>query len=135
MLKFPALAVIFCITAAMSSFTYANDQQEMMQNAMQGMMQMQHCLSESATPQFLEEMSKNSDKINNKLKRLCQAGQRQEAQDTAMAYSKEILKNPEFQAMQKCFAQIDSNLLGAADMQEAFNLESLNETHICDEIE
>ena len=139
MFKFPVLTTTFCVLAAASSFTYADDQQKMMQdmmnNAMQGMMQVQHCLTESTNPQFLEEISKNSEKISNELERLCQAGQRQEAQDTAIAYSKKMLKDPEFQAMQKCFAQIDSNLLGVADMQEAFNLESLNKKNICDEIE
>lgn len=139
MLKSSFLATSFCVLAAVSSFTYADDQQKMMQdmvsNAMQGMMQAQHCLTESTNPQFLEEISKNSDKINNELERLCQAGQRQEAQNTAMAYSKKLLNDPEFQAMQKCFAQIDSDLLGSTDMQEAFNLEALSKTNICDEIE
>ena len=139
MLKSPVLATTFCVLAAASSFTYANDQQKMMQdmmnNAMQGMMQVQHCLTESTSPQFLEEISKESDKISNELERLCLAGQRQEAQDTAIAYSKKMLKNPEFQAMQKCFAQIDTGLLGSTDMHELFSLEALKKTHICDEIE
>lgn len=139
MLKFPVLATTFCALAAVSSFTYANDQQKMMQdmmnNAMQGMMQVQHCLTESTNPQFLEEISKESDKISNELERLCQAGQRQEAQDTAIAYSKKMLNDPEFQALQKCFAQIDSDLLGSTDMHELFSLEALKKTHICDEIE
>ena len=139
MLKFPVLATTFCAMAAVSSFTYADDQEQMMQNmmnnAMQGIMQVQHCLTESTNPQFLEEISKDSDKISNELERLCQAGQRQEAQDTAIAYSKKMLKNPEFQAMQKCFAQIDSDLLGSTDMHELFSLEALKKTHICDEIE
>lgn len=138
MLKFPVLATTFCVLVAASCFTYADDQQKMMQdmmnNAMQGMIQVQHCLTESTNPKLLEEISKNSEKISNELERLCQAGQRQEAQDTAIAYSKKMLKDPEFQALQKCLAQIDSDLLGSTDMQEAFNLESLNKTHICDEI-
>ncbi len=129
MIKHSTLAATLCIMLTVSSFTLANEHEKMMQQ----MMQMQRCISESIDPSYLEEMAANGEKMADKIKQLCESGQRQPAQDTAMNYAKEMQSNPNFQALQKCTAMMGNALPGTQALQEEFDIETLKERHVCDE--
>lgn len=130
MTKLSTLAATLCILATVSTFTQANEHEKMMQQ----MMQMQQCISEHVNSGYLEDMAKNGEKMANQIKQLCESGQRQQAQDTAMNYAKEMQSNPNFQAMQKCTAQLGNAFPGAQALQEEFDIDSLKENHVCDDL-
>jgi DNA-binding FadR family transcriptional regulator len=113
-----------------STVTLANQHEQMMQ----GMLQMQRCMTENVDASYLEKMAKNSEVMANKIEQLCQAGQRQHAQDIAMDYALKMQKDSNFQAMQNCMAQMGGALPGAQTLQEDFDLDALNKNHVCDEL-
>ncbi|WP_205342554.1 hypothetical protein [Denitrificimonas caeni] len=130
MLKYSILAATLCITAIASPFTHANEHEQMMQQ----MMQMQSCMAENVDASYLEGMAKNSEKMVDQIKQLCQSGQRQKAQDTAIVFAKDMQKNPNFQAMQKCMTQLGGAFPSVQAMQEDFDLDDLNKNHVCDDL-
>ena len=130
MLKHLTLAVTLCIVGATSTLTFANEHEQMMQ----GMLQMQRCIAENVDASYLDSMAKNGEAIADKIEQLCQAGQRQQAQDTAMDYAIKMQKDSNFQAMQNCMAQIGSALPGVQGLQDSFALDALNDNHVCDEL-
>lgn len=95
MFKSPFLATALCCMIAISSFTHANEHEK----TMQGMMQMQRCMTENIDVSYLETMAANGDKIANSIEQLCHTGQRQEAQDTAMDYAEQMQNDSNFQAL------------------------------------
>ncbi len=130
MLKYPILAATLCLMTAISPCTPANEHEQMMQ----GMMQMQRCITESVDANYLEAMAKNSEKMANSIEQLCNAGQRQEAQDTALDYAKQMQSDPNFQALQKCIAQIGGAFPSIPALQDEFDLEALSKSHVCDDL-
>lgn len=131
MLKRPVLAVTLVILATFSAFSYANEHQQMME----GMMKFQRCLSENVDEQALSKIAAEGEKMEQQITQLCQAGKRKQAQDTAIDYAKKMLEEPSFKAMQACVAQVGSSFPGAADFAKEFDLEELEKTHICDELD
>ena len=130
MIKPSALAATLCIITTATSMAHANEHEQMMQN----MMQMQRCISETVDMRYLEDMAANGEKMAKHIKQLCESDQRQQAQDSAMTYAKDMQSNPNFQAMQKCTAQMGNAFPGASALQEEFDIDSLKENHVCDEL-
>lgn len=130
MFKRPVLAVTLGLLTTFSALSYANDQQKMMES----MLQFQRCFAENINEQDLEVMSKNSEKMAEQLEQLCQAGKRQEAQNSAIKFTQQMLDDPTFKAMQACVAQVDIAFPGMPDLKSEFSLEELKKTHICDEL-
>lgn len=131
MLKFPILAATLTVLAVTSPVAQANDYQQMME----GMMQFQSCMTETVDASYLEKMEAESEKINNQLSQLCNAGKRQEAQKFALDYTKKMLAEPNFKAMQACVTQVGNAIPGTVDQETMFNLEELENSHICDELD
>lgn len=130
MLKPLTLAVTFCMLSVTSALTLANEHEQMMQ----GMLQMQRCIAENVDASYLDSLAKSGEALANKIEQLCQAGQRQQAQDIAMDYAIKMQKDSNFQAMQNCMAQIGSALPGVPGLQDDFDLDALNASHVCDEL-
>lgn len=130
MIKHSSLAITLCLAASISFVTQANEHENMMQQ----MLKMQTCISETVDMRYLEDMATNGEKMAKQIKQLCESGQRQQAQDSAMAYAKDIQSNPNFQAMQKCTAPMGRSFPGAQALQEEFNIDSLKDNHVCDEL-
>lgn len=130
MIKLSALAATLCIITTATSMAHANEHEQMMQN----MMQMQRCISETVDMRYLEDMAANGEKMAKHIKQLCESDQRQQAQDSAMTYAKDMQSNPNFQAMKKCTAQMGNAFPGAQALQEEFDIDSLKENHVCDEL-
>lgn len=129
MFKHLTLSVTFCMIGATSTLTLANEHEQMML----GIMQMQSCIAESVDASYLENMAKSGEAIADKVEQLCQAGQRQQAQDTAMDYAIKMQSDTNFQAMQKCMAQISDTLPNTQALQDNFIMDDLNKNHVCDE--
>lgn len=127
MFKFLILAATLCIMAATSPFSQANEYERMLE----GMTQLERCLDVS----YLDELTKDGEKVSNQIEQLCHAGQRQKAQNMVLDYAQELQKNPNFQSMMKCLAKIDSDVPGASHLQEAFDMDRLHKTNVCDELE
>lgn len=53
----------------------------------------------------------------------------------ALDYSKEMLDDPNFIAMQKCVAQLGSFIPDAVDQDDIFNLDELENSHVCDQLD
>ncbi len=130
MIKPSALAATLCIITTATSMAHANEHEQMMQS----MMQMQRCISETVDMRYLEDMATNGEKMAKHIKQLCESDQRQQAQDSAMTYAKDMQSNPNFQAMKKCTAQMGNAFPGAQALQEEFDIDSLKENHVCDEL-
>lgn len=130
MLKFLSLVVTFCMTTIISTLTLANQHEQMML----GIMQMQSCIAENVDASYLESIASDSEAIANKIEQLCQAGQRQQAQDTAMDYAKKMQNDANFQAMQKCMARMGDALPDTQKRQDNFLMDDLNKNHVCDEL-
>lgn len=131
MLKFPILAATLGILAVSSPVTQANDYQQMME----GMMQFQSCMTETVDASYLEKMEAESKKTNKQLSQLCNAGKRQEAQEFALDYANKMLAEPNFKAMQACVTQVGTAIPDTVDQENMFNLEELENSHICDELD
>ena len=130
MLKLSRFAATLCIMASISSFAQANEHEKMMQQ----MMLMQQCISQNVSASYLEEMAATGENIATQVQQLCASGQRQQAQDTAMNYAKDMQNNPNFQAMQKCTEQLGQVLPNAKVLSDDFDIETLKEQHVCDEL-
>ena len=113
MIKPLSLAATLSIIATSSSIAQANEQEQMMQN----MLQMQRCISETVDMRVIEAMASNGEKMAKHIKQLCESGQREQAQDSAMTYAKDLQSNPNFQAMKKCTAQMGNAFPGAQALQ------------------
>ncbi len=130
MIKPYLLAATLCSITTATAMVHANEHEQMMRN----MMLMQRCLSENVDMRSLAEMGAHSEKMTQQIKQLCASGKRQHAQDSALAYAKDMQNNPNVQAMQKCAADIDNSLPSAQVLQKSFTIEHLKENHVCDEL-
>ncbi len=130
MIKHSSLAITLCLAASISFVTQANEHENMMQQ----MLKMQTCISETVDMRYLEDMATNGEKMAKHIKQLCESGQRLQAQNSAMTYAKDMQSNPNFKAMQKCTAQTGNAFSGAQALQEEFDIDSLKENHVCDEL-
>lgn len=76
MLKRSTLAVTFGIITTLSLSSHANEYQQMMD----GMLQFQHCITETMAANYMETMAASSEKMSDEITRLCSAGKRDQAQ-------------------------------------------------------
>ncbi len=86
------------ITVAQNS---QNMSEEDMQKMMQQMQKMQSCM-QNIDQAKLKALDQRSSQILAKIDSLCASGKRDEAQQTAISYGKEMAKDPTMQAMRKC---------------------------------
>jgi hypothetical protein len=81
--------------------TIAQNYPGMSEADMQKMEKMQSCM-ENIDEIKLKEIERRSNQIEAEIKSLCASGKRAEAQEKAMAFGKEMAKDPTMQAMSKC---------------------------------
>lgn len=72
-----------------------------MQKMMQQMQEMQACM-ENVDQEKMKRLEQQSRQFDADLKSLCAKGQRDEAQQKALSYSKEILNDPTLLTLKKC---------------------------------
>ena len=78
----------------------------------------------------LEGLREEGEKMKAEISALCKSGEREEAQDKAMAYGKEIASRPELLEMRKCGKMMESMMSGLPFQH--IEKETKN-SHICDD--
>jgi len=113
-----------------SSLSCAQDITQMDQNQMQAMMQemqkMQACMSKIDFSEF-ESLQTEATIIETELKKLCQAGKRDQAQNKAVAYAHKVMKMPALIQMQEC-----SKNSAMAELMK-INIDDFQTRHVCDD--
>lgn len=127
---FRSIAVVaFCALAPLASAqTGEADQQRMM---MQGMQQMQECMAKLDMA-AMERMSKEAEAMNAQVAELCAAGERDAAQDAAMAFGMKMAKEPNMQAMAECAKKAQGSM-PPMQASGAPTVEELKNRHVCDQ--
>jgi hypothetical protein len=99
-----------------------------MQKMMQQMEAMQSCMAKVDQAK-LQALAERSQRMETEIKSLCASGKRDEAQQKAIAFGKEIASDASMQAMMKCTE-------GMKSMMPELSFEGLDEhsagQHICD---
>ncbi len=127
--------VILLTAIGMVQQVSAMDNQAM-QKMMAAMEQVQACMA-GIDQGKLKELEGRSQAINAELSSLCQAGNRDKAQEQGMAYAKEITSNPEFNKMIACGKQLEEAMAGTPGMPAMPNLsfpEIDDNHHVCDQM-
>ncbi len=115
-----------------SGFNSANmaQMEKSMQNMMQGMMQMEDCMSKIDQSQ-IDTLGEKASRLEQEIAQLCEQGQRSAALDKAIGFSKEMKNNSEMQKMQKCLAPM-GGLMQSAPFATMYNDFADGKKHICD---
>ena len=113
-----------------------NDQnmsEEDMQKMMQQMQKMQSCL-EKIDQAELDAIDQRSTQMRTKVESLCAKGKRDEAQETAMSFAKEMANDPTIQSAKKCTEMVSSEMMkGMMPKFPMMDLQKdLSSRHVCD---
>ncbi len=130
MIKPSALAATLCIITTATSMAHANEHEQMMQN----MMQMQRCISETVDMRYLEDMAANGEKMAKHIKQLCESDQRQQAQDSAMTYAKDLQSNPQLPSHEKMHSTNGQCFPWCTSIARRVRYRLLKENHVYDEL-
>ncbi|GJL65999.1 MAG: hypothetical protein NPIRA05_09700 [Nitrospirales bacterium] len=113
---------------------YAQSDPGMPPHRQMNMEQMQKAVAcmEGLDRSAFEELDQIGQKIKAEIGSLCKSGKRDEAQDRAMAFAKEMMNRPEMKKMQECGKL-------AAGMMPKMPYETLQEMgkdrHVCDDFQ
>ncbi len=129
MQKLATLALAFAATFAyaQSNSGTSEDMTKMLEQAMKA----QACMQDIDTSEF-EKLQQEGEKMEAEVKALCASGKRDQAQDQAIAYSKEMMALPAMQKMREC-SELMRGLLPEMPFDN-FEEEFKNK-NICDEME
>ena len=119
------LAPVF--VQAQSNSGTSEDMTKMLEQAMKA----QACMQDIDTSEF-ERLQQEGEKMEAEVKALCASGKRDQAQDRAIAYSKEMMALPAMQKMREC-----SELMRGMLPKMPFDNfeEEFKNKNICDEME
>ncbi len=109
------------------------DMQEMQRNMQQmdmGKMQEAMACMKKIDQSVLEGLKKEGEKIKAEVGALCKSGKRNEAQDKAMAYGKEMMSRPELVKMREC-SKMMAGMMPKMPF-ERIEKEAKN-SHVCDD--
>jgi len=93
------LCLLLPVTALAQNYPAMNEAD--MQKMMQQMQKMQSCM-EKVDHGKLEELGERSEQMEAEINSLCAQGKRDEAQQKAMAFGKELANDAAMKAMMKC---------------------------------
>lgn len=100
----------------------------MQQMDMQKLQQMQQCM-ENIDQSQLQEIENQQQQYDTEVRGLCNSGKRDQAQQKAIAYARQMMNNPAIKAMQKCGEIARGMMPEMPVMQMEKELES---QHVCD---
>lgn len=106
----------------------AQDFPGMAQMDMQKLQQMQQCI-ENIDQSQLQEIEKQQQQFDTEIRALCKSGKRDQAQQKAIAYAKQMMNNPAIKAMQKC-GEIARGMMPEMPVMQMEN--ELESQHVCD---
>lgn len=122
-----------CLLALLPFTAFAQNNAGMpegMQNMLQQAQKAQACMQEIDQSQ-LENMEKDGKKKQAIIKSLCDSGNRDEAQEKAIGYSKEVMARPEMVKIREC-----SEMLRGMIPELPFDNfeEKYQNQHVCDDL-
>jgi hypothetical protein len=103
--------------------------QQQMQAMMGQMQEMQRCMQQVDQTR-MEALGRRAEQVDKEIKALCAKGERDEAQDAAMAFGQEMLKDPDMKLMRKCTEGLEGMI---PSMPHTDSPEDLAARHVCDE--
>ena len=102
-----------------------------MQNMMQHAQQMQTCM-QGIDQSKLQQLETQAHQVEAEVKSLCDSGQRDDAQNEAMTFAREMLDNPDIQKLMKCGEQM-RNMMPQMPFMDQVNDEADSVNHVCDQ--
>ncbi len=136
MVKLKGYCAIVLLAAALPSVAQQPDAMsgENMQDMMQGMMQMASCM-QNIDQDKLKVLADESEALEAELKQLCAAGERDQAQQKAIAFGQAFIQSEEFQQLQQCGEAAQDMMPDLADYASyEDDADGVSSTHVCDEI-
>lgn len=122
--------VLFLMPAIVFAQNNQPMNQQQMQKIMQQMQEMQKCMQQVDRTR-MEKMGQRAEQVDAKIKALCAKGARDEAQEMAMAFGKEMLNDPDMKIMRKCTENV-KEIMPKMEMPLADLPEDLSKRHVCD---
>lgn len=124
------IPLLFIAAPALAQGPQGMSQQDM-QNMMQAAQQMASCMAQIDQSE-IKALEKRSKEMEAEIDSLCKEGKRDEAQQKAMAFGREIKDSPAMQQMKKCGEMVKGMKsmmpsMGIKDMEEEYK-----NKHVCD---
>ena len=134
-MKFPVTTLTLILSSTAFAQNYpgmggGNMNQMDMQQMMQRAQEMQACM-QGVDPSKLQQLEQQARQLESEVKALCSSGKRDEAQDEAIAFSREMLDNPDIQTMMKCGEQMRGMMPDMPYMDQASTTDP-SSNHVCD---
>lgn len=102
-----------------------------MQNMMQQAEKMQACMQDIDQSR-LKEFEQRARKVEAEVKSLCASGKRDDAQQEAMAFGKEVAGNPDIQKMVECGKMMSGMMPEMPYVGQTDSTDDSSATHVCD---
>jgi len=131
-MKISAIILLLLMPMVSVAQNYQNMSEEDMQKMMQQMQKMQSCM-QNIDQAKLKALDQRSSQILANIDSLCAGGKRDEAQQTAISYGKEMAKDPTMQAMRKCSEMMSGEMMqGMMPKTPLMDLDKdLTSRHVC----
>ena len=108
-MKISAIIILLFMPMLSVAQNYQNMKEEDMQKMMQQMQKMQSCM-QNIDQEKMKELEQLSYKAMEEIESLCDSGKRDEAQEKAISFGKDLAKDPTMQAMRKCSEMIEGKM-------------------------
>ena len=126
------LALLLPVTATTQNYPGMGGMSESdMQNMMQQAQKMQTCM-QGIDQSRLQAFEQQARKVEADVKSLCAGGKRDDAQQEAMAFAREVSSNPDFQKMIKCTEGM-SNMMPKIPFTDQTGEADTSAGHACDQ--
>ena len=108
--------------------------QQNMQNMMAEMQEVGVCM-QSIDQNELKALETDTNKFLAEMKGLCKEGKRDEAQEKAIVFSKEMMSSSTIKALRKCTEKMSATMKGMMPTMDTEEMtKDYNNRHVCDEI-
>lgn len=129
-----AMLLLSAVTLPTSAQQPEAMSEEKMQQMMQGMAQMASCF-QNIDQGKLKVLTDESQTVQAELKQLCAAGERDQAQQKAIAFGQKFIESEEFQQLKQCGEAAQGMMPNMPDYASYQDGEDgVESRHVCDEI-
>ena len=122
--------LLLILPAISTAQNYQNMSEADMQKMMQQMQQAQACMA-GIDQSELKKFEQRANQLESSVKALCASGKRDQAQQEAMAFGKEVSSTPTMKKMRECGKMMEGAMPGMPTPQD-YASEDDNQ-HICDQ--
>lgn len=130
-MKRSALYTLLLFSSLSHAQSYPGMKQGDMQQMMQQMQKAQACM-QNVDQTGLKALEQRSRQFQNEMKALCANGQRDAAQAKAVAFGREMMKEPAMQTMRKCGEMMKGMMPNMPGMEET--VRDYSKQHVCDSL-